>query len=277
MNKTVLITGCSSGFGKLAAKKFQQEGWNVVATMRSPEKETELNQLENVLVTKLDVTDGDSVKQAVKTGVLKFGRIDVLVNNAGYGGYGLFEQNSEENIRAMYETNVFGLMAVTREVLPVMREQKEGVIVNLSSLVGIFAGPTVSVYSSTKFAVKGFSEGLALELKPLNIKVKTICPGGFDTNFQASCDVNFQNGDDELKAHGQLLAKHMEMASQNSTKEGAPAPNSQDVSDLIYKCSTEETPIHNVVGADAQMIAQMRDSMSDHEFLTQMEGMLLPH
>ena len=119
--KTVIITGCSSGFGKLAAKKFQSEGWNVVATMRSPEKETELNQMANVIVTKLDVSDKESIDTAVGLTMEKFGSIDALVNNAGYGGHGYLEQFTEEQIYAMFETNVFGVMHVSRAVLPHMR------------------------------------------------------------------------------------------------------------------------------------------------------------
>jgi len=139
--QTVLITGCSSGFGKLAAKKFQQEGWNVVATMRSPEKETELTESENMLVTRLDVTDQASVTAAVDQTIERFGAINVLVNNAGYGGRALFEQFSEERIYAMYETNVFGVMRVSRAVLPIMRQQKGGTIINVTSMAGIFGLP----------------------------------------------------------------------------------------------------------------------------------------
>ena len=274
--RTVLITGCSSGFGKLAVKKFNKEGWNVIATMRSPEKETELTQLDNVLIEKLDVTDVDSIQAAIKKGVLKFGGIDALVNNAGYGGYGLFEQYSDREVRSMYETNVFGPMNVMREILPIMREQKAGIIINVASLVGVFASPNAAVYSSTKFALKGLSEALALEVKPLNIKVHTVCPGGFETNFNTAANVNFQNGDEQLVEHAQVLAGCLAEAQKNFAQPGMPEPDPQEVSDLIYQCATEEMPIHNMAGADAKFIEQMRGSLSDQEFLNKMGEMLLP-
>ena len=121
--KTVLITGCSTGFGNLAAKTFQAKGWNVIATMRSPLKETELTQLDNIWVTRLDVTDKESIEATVQGGIEKFGGIDVLVNNAGYGGHAMLEQFTEEQIYDMFETNVFGLMRCCRAVLPHMRKR----------------------------------------------------------------------------------------------------------------------------------------------------------
>src|SRR5688572_1662847 len=124
MTKTVLITGASSGFGKEAVILFQQKGWNVIATMRSPEKETVLTRLSNVLVTRLDVTDKDTIQDTVKEGIGKFGRIDVLVNNAGYGTMGALEAASEEVVRQQFDVNLFGLIEVTKAVLPVMRENK---------------------------------------------------------------------------------------------------------------------------------------------------------
>jgi len=146
--KTVLITGCSTGFGKLAAKKFQTEGWNVIATMRSPEKETELTELNHVFVTKLDVTNDTSVSEAVAKGVEKFGRIDALINNAGISGVGVFEQWDERKIYSMFETNVLGLMRVTKAILPLMRKQGEGVVINISSTAGLVGSPFSSVYTS---------------------------------------------------------------------------------------------------------------------------------
>lgn len=274
--KTVLITGCSSGFGKLAAKKFQQEGWKVVATMRSPEKETELAQLDQVLVTKLDVTDHKSITKAVAQSLERFGTIDVLVNNAGYGGRALFEQFREESIYAMYETNVFGLMRVARAVLPIMRQQKGGTIVNVTSMAGIFGLALTSVYSSTKFAVEGLSEAMALEYKPLNIHVKTVAPGAFGTNFSANTDNNLQNGDDEVKTHAKKISDHLDVVAAQMRQQGGQEANPQDVANLIYICATTETPIHNVVGADAEMLMGMKNSMPHQQFLDQIASMTVP-
>lgn len=270
MKKTVLITGCSSGFGKLAVKKFSAEGWNVVATMRSPHKETQLNDLDNVFVTRLDVTDMDSIKSAVENTLEHFGSIDVLVNNAGYGGYGLFEQFSDAAIRAMFDTNVFGLMNVTREVLPFLRKQKSGGIINITSLVGIYGPPATSIYSATKFAVNGFTEALAQELKPLNVFAKTVAPGAFDTNFSSAVDVNFGKGDADLLAHGKRVGEDMARAKESLKDPNGPAADPQDVADLIFKCATEETPVHNLVGKDTEHIANMRKNMKDEDFLNAM-------
>ena len=267
MSSTVLITGCSSGFGKLTAKKFQQEGWNVIATMRSPHKETELNNLDHVFVTRLDVTDKESVQQALEQSMEKFETIDVLVNNAGYGGNALFEQFREENIYAMYETNVFGVMRVSRAVLPIMRRQKGGTIINITSMAGVLGVPISSTYSSTKFAVEGLSEAMALEYKPFNIKVKTIAPGAFGTNFSHAIDDSLENGDDEVKTYAQKLSVHIRAVSEQMRQQNGKEANPQDVADLIYQCATTETPIHNLVGADAQMLMEMKNSMSHQDFL----------
>ena len=128
MAQTILITGCSTGIGRLAARTFQANGWNVAATMRRPENEGELNTLENTLVTGLDVTDQSSIADAVAKALERFGGIDVLVNNAGYGGHAALEQSSAASVRAMFDTNVFGVFNTTRAVMPVLRKQGSGVV-----------------------------------------------------------------------------------------------------------------------------------------------------
>jgi NAD(P)-dependent dehydrogenase (short-subunit alcohol dehydrogenase family) len=138
MNKrrTVLITGASSGIGKATALLFHELNWNVIATMRSPELEYDLKELSHIFVTQLDVTDATSIRAAVEEGVERFGTIDVLVNNAGYGAYGLLEATSTEKIRRQFETNVIGLLEVTKAVLPIFPTRRQGVFINLSSIVG---------------------------------------------------------------------------------------------------------------------------------------------
>ncbi len=277
MNKTVLITGCSSGFGKLAAKTFSDKGWNVIATMRSPERETELTKLDNVLVTRLDVTDAGSIKQAVDEGLARFGAIDVLVNNAGYGGHALFEQATDEAIRAMYETNVFGVMNVSRAVLPHMRRRQEGCIINVTSMAGMMGLPNSSVYSSTKFAVEGLTEGMAFEYKPLNITVKSVLPGAYPTTrFNANTDDDLNAGDDELSAHAQKLHAHIQGVVKQMAEQGGAVADPQEVADKIYECATSETPVHNPVGSDAEMLAQMKASLPQQAFLDQIAEIALP-
>ena len=174
MKKTVLITGSSSGIGRAAAKLFQKKGWNVAATMRSPQKEKELTNLENVICPQLDVMKVETIRQAVEETKQKFGEINAVVNNAGYGLVGPFEAATQEQIQRQFSTNVFGLMNVTGEVIPYFRERKQGIIANIASIGGRVTFPLYSLYHGTKWAVEGFSESLQHELKPFNIKIKII-------------------------------------------------------------------------------------------------------
>ncbi len=178
MNKTVLITGASSGFGASAASFFAANGWNVVATMRNTHKTPYFSHPENIFVTRLDVEDTTSIDVAVKSGIERFGKIDALVNNAGYGLFGIFESASREAIQKQFAVNVFGAMDVTRAILPHFRDNKSGTIINISSGAGAIGFPTASIYSSSKFALEGWSEGLRYELASLGIGVKIIEPGG---------------------------------------------------------------------------------------------------
>jgi NAD(P)-dependent dehydrogenase (short-subunit alcohol dehydrogenase family) len=183
-NKTVLITGTSSGIGRAAAQYFAQKGWNVAATMRSPEKETELQKLPNLRVVRLDVTDPVSIAAAFDEAEKAFGAaVDVVVNNAGYGVDGVFEAMSDDVIRRQFETNVFGLMRVTREAIRRMRPRKSGAIIQIASVGGRTTFPLYSIYHSTKWAVEGFSESLHYELRQFNIKIRIIEPGAIKTEF----------------------------------------------------------------------------------------------
>lgn len=277
MKKTALITGCSSGFGNLAARTFSNKGWNVVATMRSPEHETELTQLDGVLVTRLDVTDPGSIQRAVNEGLSRFGAIDVLVNNAGYGGHTLFEQATDASIRAMYETNVFGVMNVARAVLPHMRHRGRGCIINVTSMAGMMAAPTISVYASSKHAVAGLTEGMALEYAPLGIQVKSVLPGAYPTTrFNANTEDDLNAGDDELAAYAHHLYTHLQNVAEQMAAQGGVVANPQEVADKIYECATSETPVHNPVGADAEMLAGMKASLPGQAFLDEIAAIVLP-
>ncbi len=181
--KTVFITGASSGIGKASALYFQKKGWNVVATMRNPVVEKELKTLENVKVLKLDVTDKNSIQNAIDNAIAAFGAVDVLINNAGFGVTGPFEATTETQLRSQFEVNLFGLMNVTKAVLPYFREQQKGTIINISSLGGRVSIPLYSLYFSSKWAVEGFTETLRYELSPFNILVKLIEPGATRTDF----------------------------------------------------------------------------------------------
>jgi NAD(P)-dependent dehydrogenase (short-subunit alcohol dehydrogenase family) len=183
MKKTVLITGTSSGIGQAAVLEFAKQGWNVAATMRSPEKDTTFKGLANVKVYALDVTSPESIDKAMEAVVKDYGRLDVVVNNAGYGVDGAFEGFSDEVIEKQFDTNVFGLMRVTRAAIRIMREQGGGSIVQIASMGGRLAFPMFSIYHGTKWAVEGFTESLQYELAPFNIRVKIVEPGPIKTEF----------------------------------------------------------------------------------------------
>ena len=182
--KTWLITGASRGFGARIAELALAKGDNVVATARNPKSVVErLGNHPNLLAVALDVTDDAQAKAAASAAVERFGQIDVLLNNAGFGLLGAVEEATAEEVERLYRTNVFGLLAVTRAVLPHMRARRSGHILNISSIGGYRAGPGFGVYSSTKFAVEGLSESLHAELAPLGIHVTVIEPGYFRTDF----------------------------------------------------------------------------------------------
>jgi NAD(P)-dependent dehydrogenase (short-subunit alcohol dehydrogenase family) len=179
------ITGASTGFGRELAEQTLRAGHKVVATARKPEQIADLAQqyAETALVLSLDVNSQVSVDQAAAAAIARFGRIDVLVNNAGYGLAGAVEEATEAEFMPVFETNVFGLIRVTRAFLPQLRKQRSGCIVNLSSIGGLIGSPGWAYYNATKFAVNGFSEGLAAELEPLGVHVMVVEPGPFRTDF----------------------------------------------------------------------------------------------
>lgn len=179
------ITGCSTGFGRELAKQLLEGGYKVALTARNLDKVKDLIAInpENTLALSLEVTDKQQVMDSVAKAEEHFGRIDVLVNNAGVGYFGAVEESDEAEVRAMFETNFWGLSAMTRAVLPKMRERRSGVIVNISSIGGSVAFPALAYYHATKYAVNGFSESLQKEVAPLGIKVVIVQPSGFRTDW----------------------------------------------------------------------------------------------
>ena len=231
MSQTILITGASSGIGQAAAIYFQQQGWNVAATMRTPEKAGEWAQ--DMFLTRLDVTDLPSIKQAIADTIARFGRIDAICNNACYGVVGPFEASTPEQVARQFNTNVFGLMNVIREILPFMREQNGGVIINVASVGGRIAFPLYSLYHGTKWAVEGFSEGLHYELKQFNIRVKIVEPGPIKTDFyDRSIEIMSQPG---LTAYDGYVSQAMP----GINKAGATAPGPEIVAKVIYRAATD--------------------------------------
>jgi NAD(P)-dependent dehydrogenase (short-subunit alcohol dehydrogenase family) len=183
VSKTVLITGASSGIGAATAQYFVRQGWNVAATMRSPQQAGDWTKVRNVICPRLDVTLPETIESAVSETIERFGRIDVLVNNAGYALMGPIEGVTLAQLEHQFQTNFFGLVSTIQTVLPILRQQGSGTIVNVASIGGRLAFPLASSYHGTKWAVEGLSESMRYELARFNIKVKIIEPGGIKTNF----------------------------------------------------------------------------------------------
>jgi len=191
------ITGCSTGFGRQLAMHVLERGYNTVVTARNPDDVSDLAKVRNALVLKLDVTDQGQVDAAIKAAESKFGRIDVLVNNAGIGYFAAIEESEEDQVRRMFEINVFGLSRVIHAALPGMRQRRKGFIVNFSSIGGLRSFPSVGYYNATKFAVEGLSEALWQEVEPLGITVMLVEPAGFRTDWagRSASESKLQIGD----------------------------------------------------------------------------------
>ena len=243
MQKTIFITGASSGLGKATAKLFQEKGWQVIATMRNPENEKELNALPNVTVLPLDVTDSQAIQKTI-TKILESHSVDVVLNNAGYGLIGPLESFNDEQIDTQIQTNLFGVINVTRAFVPFFRERKQGKFINITSTFGLMGYPTCSIYNATKFAVDGFSEGLAYELAQFGIQVKIVAPGGMQTNFAGS---SLQGGMHD--AYSQLVEKVSEGYSEEQL---ANYTKAEDVAQIIYDAATDKkNQLRYIAGNDA--------------------------
>ena len=250
----MLITGCSSGIGRSTAMYFADRGWNVIATMRSPQNETELNLMPNILVVRLDVVDIDSIKSAIATGIDRFGTIDVIVNNAGFAVAGPFEPAGRKQIENQFETNVFGLMNCTREILPVFRRQKSGTIINVASMGGRISFPYFSLYHSTKWAVDGFCESLQYELASFGIKVKIIEPGAIKTDFY-SRSMNTTLDFDATDLVSQVYQNSYSKIKAQFDKAGSSGSSPELVAKAIWKSANDNSnKLRYTVGIDAKVL-----------------------
>ncbi len=254
--KTVFISGSSSGIGLETALLFYEKGWNVVATMRRPEKrQTPLHEKGLPDLIHMDVMDQASIRSAVRYAVDKYQRIDALVNNAGYAVYGPFEAVTPEQLACQYQTNVFGLMDVTREFIPIFRSQKCGVILNVSSIGGQTGFPLYTIYNSTKWAVEGFSEALQYELKPFQIKVRLIEPGVIMTDFYTRSMEKVDCGElAEIYEHS--LNKGDNRLSEEGLRSGS---SPQLVAKTIYRAATDQGwRLRYRAGSDARLLSFVR-------------------
>jgi NAD(P)-dependent dehydrogenase (short-subunit alcohol dehydrogenase family) len=273
MNKTIFITGASSGIGQATALYFANEGWNVVATMRNPEKQNILQNTDNVLVLPLDVENTKDIQNIIDKAIIKFGAIDVLLNNAGFGQHGLFEATTAEQIQRQFAVNFFGTLEVTRALLPYFRKQKSGCIITITSGVGRVTVPLVSTYAASKFALEGFFESLSFELASQNIKVKIIEPGNIATNFEQTTKANFAS-DGSLTDYSAYLQDMDEVF--KSIYSGG-SSSTKDVAAEIFKAATDDTAIlRYVIGSDLQPLINIRNGGTDEAYMNVLRNTFVP-
>lgn len=258
MSKTVLITGTSSGLGRASARHFHAQGWNVIATMRAPERETEFNGDDRMLVSRLDVQDLASIQQSVDAGLARFGRIDALVNNAGYGAYGPLEATPFEAARRQFEVNALGPLATIQAVLPHFRGRRSGTIVNISSMGGRLAFPLGTLYHGTKFALEGMSEAMQYELAEIGVRVKLVEPGVIRTDF-AGRSFDFNN-DPAIAAYQPLVAAVMNGFGTMM----AAASDAEQIAAVVFAAATDETDrLRFEAGPDAVALLAHRRAADD--------------
>ncbi|MCW3126067.1 MAG: 3-oxoacyl-(acyl-carrier protein) reductase [Bacteroidetes bacterium] len=259
MQKTIFITGTSTGLGKATAKLFQSNGWKVIATMRNPEKETELSQLKSVILLPLDVTNVEQIDSTVKQ-ALATGDIDVVFNNAGYGLIGPMEALTDQQIVRQFETNVFGTLRVTQAFIPYFRERGKGLFITTTSIGGLIAFPFGSIYHATKWALEGWSESVAFELNQFGILVKTVSPGGIKTDFiSRSLDTS---------SHDAYAASLQKLYAGFNEDYFTPA---DQIAQVVYEAATDgKDKLRYVAGADAVALYEQRLKIGDEAFRRQM-------
>lgn len=264
--KTIFITGTSSGLGKLTAIHFARMGWQVAATMRSPEKETELQAYDNIRIFKLDVTEPEQVRTAVEQAIEAFGKIDVVVNNAGMGVYGALELATEEQIDRQFAVNARGAINVIRGFLPHYRANGGGMFINISSFMGVTtAVPLGSLYNMSKFALEGLTEGLYYELKPFNIELRLIEQGGSAGN-------NFVNNtswtrNDEITAYDEIADKVRTMMT-NAGADPSQVDDPRIIVDAIEAAATgRTTQFRTLVGQAGRNLMEMRRTLPIEQYL----------
>ncbi|BAT53839.1 short-chain dehydrogenase/reductase SDR [Nostoc sp. NIES-3756] len=263
MSKVYLITGTSTGFGRALAEAVLEKGDKVVLTARKPEQVAQLAQAnpENAIAIRLDVTNAEEREAAVQAAIERFGRIDVLVNNAGQGSLGAIEGFSSEQIRKQFEVNCFGVIEMTRAVLPLMRRQKSGHIINITSIGGLAAIGGFALYCSTKFAIEGFAEGLRDEVKPLGINVTIVEPGAFRTNFAGDANMQPQTEIDDYKPVVDPIRAYLYG---NDGKQ--PGDPKKAALAIIQAVESENPPLRLMLGADAYGLWEQKRTAERQEF-----------
>lgn len=262
MKKTILITGSNSGIGKLTAEYFAKENWNVIATMRNLDKAGSLKDLPNVSIYQLDVSNTQSIQDAYDKILQTFPKIDVVVNNAGFGAYGAFEPTVEPEIDRQIAVNIKGVMMVTKVFLPHFRKNKEGLFINISSVAGLISYPLASLYVASKWAVEGFTEAISYELRSMNIRVKLVEPGGFKTNFQVG-SISWSH-DDNMPEYIEKSAANIKARNDRSVS----LPDPIAVAEKIFEAANDQSDrLRYLVGEDAHLMMEKRNTNGAESFI----------
>lgn len=266
--RTIFMTGTSTGLGKAAVKLFSDKGWKVIATMRKPENEEELGKLPNVILMALDVTNSEQVKQVVAEVNGKFD-VDVVFNNAGYGLAGPFEGADEDQIFRNINTNLLGVMRVTQAFIPHFRKKGQGMFISTTSIGGSVTFPMNSVYHATKFAVEGWSESLAYELEPFGITVKTVAPGGINTDFAGrSLDLS------KHEAYEEMFAKIYTVFSDPERR--ASYSSAEQIAEVVYEAVTDDkAQLKYIAGNDAKDLFALRNAVGQDSFHKEVKNIFL--
>ncbi len=267
MTKTIFITGASTGLGKATAKLFAAKGWKVIATMRNPENERELNLIDNITLLPLDVTNFDQIKDTTLKAIA-LENIDIVFNNAGYGLFGPLEAFTDEQVQRQLTTNLLGVIRVTQAFIPHFREKKSGLFITTTSLGGLMAYPLCSTYHATKWALEGWSESMSFELKQLGIGIKTVSPGGIKTDFSSrSLELTSH------PAYKDQIDKLTTMFLDNPTRmESYSTP--EEIAEVVYEAATDgKDKLRYVAGVNAQASYARRLEIGDEAFRQGIEKM----
>lgn len=255
--KTIFITGASTGLGKSTAKLFQSKGWNVIATMRNPEKDTELSYLPNVTLLPFDVTNLEQINETVKE-ITSKQNIDVVFNNAGYGLVGALESYSDDQITKQIDTNLTGVLRVIKAFIPYFKEKRNGLFITTTSVCGFSSNPLSPVYNATKWALEGFSESISYDLALFNIGIKTVAPGGIKSDFMKGMVATVDRDYDILNERlGQLFSDGTLIEFTETEKIAA----------VVFEAATDEKDqLRYLAGNDAIKISNERDNKGRENF-----------
>lgn len=266
MSNTIFITGASSGLGKKTALLFAKKGWDVIATMRNPGAEQELSQVTNIRLLTLDVTNLQQIEDTIAA-LLKTTKIDVVFNNAGYGLAGPFEAATDEQLQQQINTNLVGVMRVTKAFIPHFRERRKGIFITTTSIGGHVAFPFNSVYHATKWALEGWTESLAYELAPFGITIKSVAPGGISTDF-VSRSLVMTNHEAYKTFTDKVLSIFMDPKRQKDYS------TPEQIAEVVYQAATDGTSqLRYIAGKDARKLYKVRRLFGYKFFMKQINKM----